>query len=249
MTQTTEAAVAVPVAFNRSPLVSGAAIEQPPPEVVKNTLGLWQADLDTAVRYGGELTRVALGAMDIRGDKRHVVVDTKVHMLMPGQCPAIPGWHTDGAPRAVGTMRGRYSPQGSGPPDLAVQEEWDRDGKAPRFHLLVTGKGCLTEFLLDPVTLEVPSEATPGLYASLTRQVEALRAHPDGPAMFGASPSCRAVEWDWWTIHQGVVAAEREWRYLIRVTESDYHEPLPPSRLDEILRTQSTVYTPMEFGW
>lgn len=244
------------VTFNRNPIRDRGRIEQPDQVEVKNTPSLWQADLDVALRYGGELTRAALGAMEIRGDKQYVVVDTKVHMLMPGQCPAIPGWHTDGAPRQVvepttwegpGGHRGEFSPVASGPPDLAEQERWDELGLAPRFHLLVTGEGCLTEFVWNPVILEVPDAATPDLYAHLTRSVEELRGN--GGADFAPPDSCRAVEWDWWTLHQGTLATRREWRFLIRVTESDYHEPLSASRLHEIIRTQSTVYTPMEFGW
>lgn len=227
------------VRFNRRPLVVRPAIEQPPQDVVKNTPSLWQADLDTAIRYGGELTRAALGAMEIRGDKRFVLVDTKVHMLMPGQCPSIPGWHTDGAPRAISPGRElpgepwwdlgentstAYSPLGDGPPNLRIQEAMDDAGRAPRFHLLVTGEGCLTEFFVEPWDLDLDD-------------------------WFRFAPSCAPVEWDWWNLHQGVLATKREWRFLIRVTESDYHEPLPPSRLAEIIRTQQMIYTPLEFGW
>lgn len=271
------------VRFNRTPLVHAGVIEQPPQELVKNTPSLWQADLDTAARYGGDLTRAALGAMRLRGDKKHIVVDTKVHMLMPGQCPAIPGWHTDGAPRAVkdrfmlaaGSAEpteveqwtGDYSPTGQGPPDLAIQERWDAGGGAPRFHLLVTGEGCLTEFLTEEVLIDVPDEPSSDLYKAATRAVEAAHFDVRLPRHQGLSeglwgpytrsygsvrefaPSCTAVEWDWWNLHQGTIATKREWRYLIRVTESDHHEPLPASRLPEIIRTQQMVYTPAEFGW
>lgn len=244
--------------FNRAAPVVGAAIEQPPEDVVKNTPSLWQADLDTAVRYGGELTRAAIGAMRLRGDRKHVVVDTKVHMLMAGQCPAIPGWHTDGAPRRILPIvpgDTAYSPVGQGPPDLHVQEEWHDQGIAPRFHLLVTGEGCLTEFLWEPWEIAVPTVPTADLYAQVTRKVESLRGHletnhaSEVDRWFRPAPSCTVVEWDWWNLHQGILAKRREWRFLIRVTESDHHEPLPPSMLADIIRTHSTVYTPLQFGW
>lgn len=253
------------VRFNRTPLAHAGVIEQPPQELVKNTPSLWQADLDTAARYGGDLTRAALGAMRLRGDKKHVVVDTKVHMLMPGQCPAIPGWHTDGAPRRIGSIDRsggapvrrsiEYSPLGAGPPDLRVQQAWDDEGLAPRFHLLVTGRGCLTQFMSAPAVIEVPDDPTGDLYRRITRAIENVGVEVEttlervDAGLFEFAPSCTAVEWDWWNLHQGIVATEREWRYLIRVTESDHHEPLPPSRLPEIIRTQQMVYTPAEFGW
>jgi len=33
--------------------------------------------------------------------KKHWTVDIKVHMLMPGQYPCIPGWHVDLVPRSA----------------------------------------------------------------------------------------------------------------------------------------------------
>lgn len=226
--------------FNRRPYRLGRMIEQPSQELVKATPSLWQADLDTAVLFGGELTRHALGAMDIRGDKEHVVVDTKVHMLMPGQCPAIPGWHTDGAPRKLGDGSG-YSPLGAGPPDLYEQERQDAAGDAPRFHLLVTGTGCLTEFLDEPVMLDASADYD--LYKHMTWQIN------EGDYKRSFAPSCAVVEWDWWNVHQGVIATEREFRFLIRVTESDHHAPQPRKNLDQIIRAQQMVYSPQEFGW
>lgn len=243
---TTETSARV-VTFNRRPFRVCSSIEQPSQDIVKATPSLWQADLDTAALFGGELTRHALGAMNIRGDKKYVVVDTKVHMLMPGQCPAIPGWHTDGAPRSIGDPPARtfgevvYSPLGSGPPSLAVQEEWDAAGDVPLFHLLVTGEGCLTEFLTEPVELSIPENSR--LYADVSRQVEA------GDFARAFAPSCAVVEWDWWNLHQGVYATKREFRFLIRVTESDYHAPQPRANLDQIIRAQQMVYSPTEFGW
>jgi len=227
--------------FNRRPLIQGQKISQPSEDLVKNTPSLWQADLDTAILFGGELTRQALGAMNIRGDKKYIVVDTKVHMLMPGQCPAIPGWHTDGAPR-WSELHKSYTPLGQGPADLDVQEEWDAAGDVPRFHLLVTGKGCLTEFLVDPIELFTPKAHN--LYAQLTGQINAKEALKRAFA-----PSCTVVEWDWWNLHQGIIATAREWRFLIRVTESNYHRPQPRHNLSSIIRTQQMIYSPQVFGW
>ncbi|MFP8823477.1 hypothetical protein, partial [Enterobacter cloacae] len=73
--------------------------EKPSQDDIKNTQGLWNASFDDAFRFGGDVTRAALQAINLRGDKKHIVVDVKTHMLMPGMIPAIPGWHTDGVPR------------------------------------------------------------------------------------------------------------------------------------------------------
>lgn len=225
--------------FNQTPLTIGRSIEQPPEQLVKNTLGLWNASAEDALRYGGDITRAALSAMNLRNDRKNVVVDVKVHMLMAGQCPAIPGWHTDGVPRQA-----NGSPFG-GEPNLDLQ----RDGglRPPRYHLLVTGEHCLTEFIRGEyqTTLSDDIAMTSRLYEVLTREVNDRLMR--GTAERFTPSSCTVTEWDWWQLHQGTIATGREWRYLIRVTETDYLEPQRDLR--DVLRTQQNVYVPKEFGW
>jgi hypothetical protein len=60
-------------------------------------------------------------------------------------------------------------------------------------------------------------------------------------------PSCTAVKWDWWDLHTAQPAKAHEWRFLIRVTETDLHEP--KTDLRDIIRTQQQVYLPSNFGW
>lgn len=223
-----------PYAFNRHALRVTGTIKEPHQAEISATLGLINASLDDALRYGGNITREAIGAMNLRHDRKYIVVDTKVHMLMAGMSPAIPGWHTDGAPRdATG------NPQGSGPPDQFAQ---CGDLRPPRYHLLVTGTGCLTKFVGCALTLEIPEEPTRDLYAHVSRVVRQANPPPTITV-----PSCSVVEFDWHDLHTGVIAAHAEWRYLIRVTETDY---LPPcSDLRRVIRTQQNVYIPTDFGW
>lgn len=233
--------------FNRRPLVIGHAIEAPSDDLLRNTLGLVNASPEDAVRYGGDVTRAALGAMNLKNDRRYIVVDVKVHMLMPGFCPAIPGWHTDSVPRAADG-----NPQGPMAPDLALQEQIDASGRATHFHLLTTGSGCLTEFFtLRNAEIEIPPSASATtLYAAMTKQVAERRKTGSATwasQQFLTTPSCTVIEWDWWDIHRGVTATKREWRYLIRVTETDF---LPPDKdLRRVIRTQQQVYAPQEFSW
>ena len=223
--------------FNRNEVKTAGSIEQPSQELVKNTLGLHNASLDDALKYGGELTRAAIGAMDLKFDRKHIVVDTKIHMLLPGMCPAIPGWHTDGVPRGES-----LDPTAKAKPNIHAQE----DMESPSFHLLVTGDSCLTEFIEDRnVEIEVPEEPSTELYKMVSRQVN--DAVTNGDVKSYEMPSCTAVEWDWWDLHTGTAAKHHEWRFLIRVTESDHHEP--KTDLREIIRTQQQGYMPMEFGW
>lgn len=217
------------VLFNRNPLNIGNKIEQPPKDLVKNTFGLFRASMDDAVRFGGELTREALKALKLKNNRKYVVVDTKVSMLMPGSIPSIMGFHSDGVPR----------PQ-KDKPDIRLQEGVEEN----IYHLLVTGEGCLTEFINKPLEIELPEEPTSDLYKILNKQVEEL---PNLKDLIYTIPSCQFLTWDWWDIHRAVQATKHEWRFLIRVAETNTLEPLTNPR--DFIRTQETVYLPYNFGW
>lgn len=224
--------------FNRNRIKVGYSkvIKQPSMEVLKNTPALWNASLEDALRYGGELTKAAIGAMDLHFDRKYIVVDTKVHMLIPGMCPAIPNWHSDGVPRGS-----ELRPEAKADPNIFAQEKMSTS----RFHLLVTGEGCLTEFIRQPVELDVPAEPSTSLYGMVNRQVREKVAA--GELEVVTAPACTPIEFDWFDIHRGVEATKHEWRYLIRVTETD-HMP-PQTDLRQIIRTQQQVYVPTDFGW
>lgn len=223
--------------FNRGEVQFGKVIEKPSQDDIKNTQGLWNASFDDAFRFGGDLTRAALQAMNLRGDKKHVVVDVKTHMLMPGMIPAIPGWHTDGVPRG-----GSMSPA-KGSPQIAMQE----DAESPRYHLLVVGGDCPTKFIRNRgFQVMVPTNGQGNLYEEMSTRVQ---KYVDGGYLETYdAPDGQVVEWDWWEIHSAQQARAPGWRYLIRVTETDYLEPQNDLRL--VLRNQQQVYLPTEkFGW
>lgn len=221
--------------FNRNKITYGALLKESPTQsVIASTPALIGASLDDAVRYGGELTRAALAAFDIQHDRKYVLVDSKVHMLMPGFYPAIPGWHTDGVPR--GDSRSALA---KSLPSLSAQEEISAAGRGTHFHMLVTGH-CLTEFVHER-NLDLRPLETESLYRDMTKQVNEL-----APATFYVQ-SERAVRFDWWDVHRGTVSAKHEWRFFIRVTETDLDPP--KTDLRSIIRTQAQVYVPPTFGW
>lgn len=225
------------VLFNRIPLVKGKVIQQPSELEMKNTFALWNASYEDAIRYGGEITRDALQAMNLRHDRKNIIVDTKIHMLMPGWSPAIPGWHVDGAPRDASK-----NPQGSGLPDTFAQEG---DERFNRYHILVTGNGCLTQYINKPLEVPIPDEPSYEVYSVMSRYVQEMVKI--APSIVSSFESCTVYEFDWWDIHTGIIASKKEWRYLIRVCESDYYEPRKDLR--EVIRMQSQIYSPADFGW
>jgi len=58
--------------FNHNGITVGydKAIEQPSIDVLKNTPALWNASLEDALKYGVALTKAAIGAMNLRFDKK-----------------------------------------------------------------------------------------------------------------------------------------------------------------------------------
>jgi hypothetical protein len=225
------------VIFNRFPLIKGKSIEQPSDLEMKNTFSLWNASYEDAIRYGGDLTREALQAMNLRHDRKNIIVDTKIHMLMPGWSPAILGWHTDGAPRDA-----NKHPNGNGKPDIFAQENDDRFN---RYHILVTGEGCLTQYINQPIYVPIPVKPSYDVYSVMSKYVQ--QAAKEKPEIISTFTGCTVYEFDWWDIHTGVIATKKEWRYLIRVCESDYYEP--QRNLREVIRMQSQIYSPADFGW
>ncbi|MGX4995842.1 hypothetical protein [Enterobacter hormaechei] len=222
--------------FNRGEVQFGNKIEKPSQDDIKNTQGLWNASFDDAFRFGGDVTRAALQAMNLRGDKKYIVVDVKTHMLMPGMIPAIPGWHTDGVPRG-----GKSLSPAEGAPHIHMQEGTE----SPRYHLLVVGGDCPTKFIASR-NINLVTENLPNLYAGISSQV----CEMDNKGLLDTydAPDGQVVEWDWWELHTAQQARAPGWRYLIRVTETDYLEPQKDLRL--VLRNQQQVYLPTEkFGW
>lgn len=222
--------------FNRNPLVIGKSMEQPDSNEIKSTFGLWNASLDDAIKFGGNVTRQALQAINLRHDRKNIIVDTKIHMLMPGFSPAILGYHNDGSPRDQ-----NKNPQGKSVPSLQDQENEERYN---RYHIIVTGSGCLTQFLPEPLELDLKDKDY-SLYAEMSNKVQSLVK--ENKINLFEIPSCQTVEFDWWNIHTGVIATKHEWRYLIRVCESDFYEPQKDLR--KVIRMQSQVYSPANFGW
>jgi hypothetical protein len=192
------------------------------------------ASLEDAAKYGGDVTRSALMAISLTGTYKYVTVDTKVHMLMPGMNPSIPGWHTDGVPRDENNR-----PIGPDVPDQFRQEEL----RSPKYHLMVLGESdSRTEFVAHPLMLDMPVGGSYDMYRMMSEQVEANTEKTTFAVEYG-----QIATFGWWDMHRGIPAQSKGWRFLIRVTESDYLAPLTDLR--SIIRTQIQAYVTPKFGW
>lgn len=226
--------------FNRKAPLIGPTAADVDTRLIEATPNLRRAGLHNAALFGGPLMRQLLESAPLVGDHKHVIVDTKVSLLMPGWMPAIPGWHTDGVPRQPAADNGLTpDPTYSGNPSLAEQQQRDDAGYRPRYHTIHVGNDCPTLFLVAPLTLDLDHAEDSDLYQEMTKLVG------DAQHLMHVSPNPgQWATWDWWNIHCATEATARGWRLLIRVTESD----IPPVT-HGFIRAQNQVYVPREFGW
>lgn len=79
----------------------GAELQGWPAEVVKNEPMFFNATTTYAYEHGGPITKDFLSNFGFTGiDADGIVFDSRVHMLMEGWWPCIPGWHHDDVPRS-----------------------------------------------------------------------------------------------------------------------------------------------------
>lgn len=152
--------------------------------------------LEHARRRGTDYVRRVLDAAPLLGDRRFVVVEVRVALLRRGETQGQATWHLD----TVGDPL--------------------HDSRPERHHLFVTGTASLTEFLAEPVTLDVPAGG--GAYARMAALDAQLRAL--APPTVRA-PSLMFIDYGRLHLHRATPALHDERRLLVRVTETDVLRP------------------------
>jgi hypothetical protein len=172
---------------------------------VKNEPMLFNCDLEHAKRLGGPITNEVLKFLPVEWKSVPLVVDSRVHMLMPGWYPCIPGWHHDDVPRTRADGQPNY-----GPDQL----------RSIHIMCLINGDICPTTFATGEMDFEIPP---PGrtIYGDLHPVIEdAIKA---GKLHVTHAPSNRLVCFDDRTWHTGTKAVKTGWRFFIRI--SRYFNP------------------------
>jgi hypothetical protein len=122
-------------------------IEPPTWDSIKDQRSFKYAALDFVMRNSTEPIRAILKQMPIEGNHRYVVVDVKLHDIIEGQFPCLPGWHMD-----------------------CTLNPW-HDTKPDVHHIYVVGAGCRTRFLAEDFTMEFPT-VIPAQVKTLMNSVE-----------------------------------------------------------------------------
>lgn len=196
-----------PMTFNASVSVVGQ-IANYPQDVVKSEPMLFNCDRASAARLGGQITRDFLSWLPDGWDD--VVIDSRVHMLMPGWMAAIPGWHHDDVPRPPIPAGQHFGTAGQ--PDYVT----------PRYHsehllVLLGADVAPTEFAIGVCPMP---EVRDGqiIYGEWSPVVDRL---VESGAVSTWRPSIgTVVQFDAHAFHRATVATGSGWRWFCRVSRN-----------------------------
>jgi hypothetical protein len=192
--------------------------------VVKNEPMLFNCSVEASRSLGGPITNAFLDALGVWGTEG--VVDTRVHMLMPGWYSCIPGWHHDDVPRS----------REDGQPNYVTPEY-----RAEHVMCLINGDICPTQFAVG--RCEMPEVALGGtVYGVWNDEVE-IQIKKRNLARFTA-PSNQLVFFNSESFHRGTMAVRSGWRWFGRLTTGTGR------KATNELRKQVQVYLPQPTqGW
>lgn len=204
-----------------SQLRIGQLLEPADQTTVKAEPMLHRADIRFAWAHGGPLTARFIRALPWE----EVLIDSRVHMLMPGMWPCIPGWHHDDVPRS----------RKDGQPNYLT----------PEYHaehcMALWGDCSLTEFAVGEADFELPPIGQK-IYKAWDPVVEAKCEA--GELKRVRAPECRQVFFDWQSWHRGMPTTKTGFRFFIRATRNS-----GLSTRNEV-RQNANVYMPvLTEGW
>jgi hypothetical protein len=197
-------------------------------ETISNEPMFYRASADFAYERGGPITKSFLDNMPSDWKNTPVTIDSRVHMLMPGWYPCIPGMHHDDIPRTRIDGQPNYESQ---------------NYEAIHLMGLINGDVAPTEFAVGEIDLEIP-EIGQLIYREWHPKV--MEAIANGTLKSVSAESNRMIQFDNYAFHQGTKAVKSGWRWFIRVSRNTERA----HDCKNEIRKQVQVYmeNPME-GW
>ena len=199
----------------------GAKLTPADQATVKAEPMLFRASFDFAMLNGGPLTREFLKKLG----REDVVIDSRVHMLMPKMYPCIPGWHHDDVPRE----------RSDGQPN------YDNPSYKAKHCLALWGDCSLTQFAVGEHDIEIP-EVGKVIYRELSPQVEKLCE--TGVLKREIAPECQLVFFDWNSWHAGSETTKHGFRFFIRASWE-----CPLVFKNEIRHNANVYMKELDAGW
>jgi hypothetical protein len=197
-------------------------------EEISNEPMFYRASKEFALENSGPITKSFLENMPEDWQNVPVTIDTRVHMLMPGWYPCIPGMHHDDIPRTRIDGQPNYT-----------EPNYNAD------HLmgLVNGDIAPTEFAVGKIDLEIP-EIGSLVYREWHPKV--MEAIENNTLESVSAESYKYIQFNNYAFHQGTKAVSSGWRWFIRVSRNTERA----LNCKNEIRKQVQVYmeNPME-GW
>lgn len=200
---------------------------------IKNEPMFFSASPEFAYKEGGKITVDFLEAFfddnpDINRDS--LCFDSRVHMLMPGMWPCIPGWHHDDVPRSRADKQPNYD-----------NPEWKGD------YCLALHNGDIapTEFAIG--TCELRDTGKVPLYSDWHEQVEKHIAH--GYLERQSAVTGRLIYFNHDTLHQGTRALTTGFRWFGRMSWNVGYDTHGRIRHNEIRRQANVYLDNPHVGW
>lgn len=212
--------------FDSTLKIAGRIAQTFPDSVIKNEPMFFSSDLHFVREHKGPVTTAFLNAIPFDWFMDNtVIMDSRVHMLMPGWYPCIPGWHHDDVPRG-----GLFNQPNYQTPEYKSE------------HLAcIIGDASRTDFAYGKIDLPDPAlnEITYEKWHPLVD--EAVRKHR---LLYISAESGVIYQFDWNTFHKGNAATKNGWRIFLRLSRKT-NRPV----LNEI-RKQTQIYMSAEnAGW
>ena len=211
--------------FN-SQIQFGPTVPEQSIDLIKNEPMLFSCDFDTAFELGGVLTKCFLAKLSEEFfNAKDLMIDSRVHMLMPNWYPCISGFHHDDVPREREDK----------------QPEYDNPSYRSKHCMALIGGASSTEFALGEA--EFPKVSLGEIFYKVWHPIVVEKLNNGELTRFNA-PFNQLIYFDDRTWHQGTKATESGWRFFIRASINTGRKPTNE------LRRQVQVYleNPME-GW
>jgi hypothetical protein len=190
--------------FQSEMYVRGAFASEYPDSAVKNEPMFFNCDLEYAYKNGHDITRHFLDGLPEDWKLDDVVLDSRVHMLMPGWYPCIPGWHHDDVPRSTPTGQPNY--------------------ENPEYHSehlcgLVNAHLAPTMFAIGEFFMSEP-DINKTIYKVWNDEVEHKVWKASNDISVVSARSGEYIQFDAHTFHTGTKAVGNGWRWFIRLSRN-----------------------------
>jgi hypothetical protein len=210
--------------------------EQVPNEDIKKEPMFFNASAKFAFEHGGPITKSFIGNLPGHVDWDNAVFDSRVHMLMPGWYPGIPGWHHDDVPRP---------PIPAGQHFLtASQPDYENMSyKAVHMMGLVNAEVAPTQFIHGTCKMkQVPDGEL--IYRQWHLELEEMVKN--GTVDVLEVPDRQLILFDSFDFHQAIPARKNGWRWFGRASiQTDRQK-----NVTNEIRMNAQVYLPFPMeGW